>query len=41
MEEANLELKLASDSWGPVIPQTSLDIIPLPPQRGVISKTML
>lgn len=41
MEEATLDLKHATDSWRAVIPQTSLDLIPLLPQRDVISKTVL
>lgn len=36
MEEASLDLKHATDSWRAVIPQTSLDVIPLPPQRDVL-----
>lgn len=41
VEEASLELKHATDSWRAVIPQTSLDLIPLPPLRDVVSKTVL
>lgn len=41
VEEASLELKHATGYWKAVNPQTSLDLIPIHPQREVISKTVL